>query len=233
MKTVLHSVFEGKMNDEVHSAFVKFSRGVFADRYLVEAKKQKEAWSIKTGAEYVNSLVRACLEKAKDKVSVTGVITATFDVKGKAQFPIEEVKNAMGIKKAVVNTEADPKKILDLMNEFPRAFFALSFSTPLTTLKVKAKAPKSAKPGSGDKEPKAEFCSMKTTDEDILSELLFGVPQVKEATIKHVISITDIELPKDISNPAEIREKSKRKGTIKRIVTIDGKQTISQADFFA
>jgi hypothetical protein len=234
MKTVLHAIFEGEIGEEAHSDFLKFSRGVFADRYLVEAKKQKDSWSIKTGPEYANFLVRACLEKAKGKVNVNGIITATFDVSGKAQFQIAEVKNAMGIKKAIINTETEPEKILSLMREFPRAFFALSFSTATTTLKIKAKAPKNAKPSSnGGKEPKAEFCSVKTTDQELVSEILFEVPEVKAVAIKHEINITDIDLPKGLTNPVEIREKSKRKGTIKRIVTVDGKQTVSEAKFFA
>jgi len=234
MKTILQSIFSGDMNANVHNEFIKFSKGVFKDRYLVEAKKQKDAWSIKTSAEYANQLVRACLIKAKGQVEVTGVITATFNVQDKSQFPIEEVKNAMGIKKAVVNTKTEPSKIIALMDAYPKAFFALSFTTPETTLKIKAKAPKSAKPASGgDKEPKAEFCTIKTNDKEIVDSLLFGCPEVKELAIKHYIEIKDIVLPKGLTDPVQIREQAKRKGTVKRIVLISEKQTITESDFFA
>ena len=234
MKTVLQSIFSGDMNAQVHSEFIKFSKGIFKDRYLVDAKRQKDAWSIKTSAEYANSLVRACLMKAKGEVQVSGIITATFNVQDKAQFPIEEVKNAMGIKKAVVNTKTEPSKIISLMDAYPRAFFALSFTTPETTLKIKAKAPKSAKPASGgDKEPKAEFCSVKTNDRDLVESLLFGCVDAKVVTIKHIIEIKDIVLPKGVSDPVQIREQAKRKGTIKRIVTISEKPTTVESDFFA
>src|SRR3989344_522374 len=146
MKTILQSIFAGEMTPNVHSEFIKFSKGVFKDRYLVEAKRQKGAWSIKTSAEYANPVVRECLSKTNGQVEITGVITATFNVQDKAQFPIEEVKNAMGIKKAVINTKTEPSKVIALMDAYPRAFFALSFETPETIVKIKAKAPKSAKP---------------------------------------------------------------------------------------
>ncbi len=233
MKSTIEEIFSGNPGESVHGEFVKFSKGVFPDRYLVESKKQKDGWSIKTGPEYANFLVRKCLEKAKGPVEVNGVITATFDVSSKANFPIEEVKNALGIKKAVVNASVDPSKVIELMNSFPRAFFALSFSIPGTVLKIKPKAPKSAKPSSGgDKELKIDFCSLKTEDSDIAKSLLFGVGETKKVVIKHVISIDSIELPKGVSDPVQIREKSKRKGKVTRIIDIEGSQTKSEADFF-
>ena len=233
MESVLREIFAGKSSEAAHRDFVKFSKGSFTDRYIVDAKRQKEGWSIKTGPEYTNFLVEECLSKVKEPIKLTGVITATFDVKSKAKFEISDVKNAMGVKKAVVDTTTEPEKILSLMREFPKAFFALSFSTPQTTLKIKAKAPKSAKPAAaGAKEPKAEFCSIKTTDRDIVDNILFGATENKAVSIKHVIDINEIVLPKGVSDPVQIREQSKRKGIIRRIVTFEGKAKEEKVDFF-
>src|SRR3989344_6948269 len=74
MKNVIAKIFSGETDEEVHSDFVKFSRGVFENRYLLEGKKQKDKWSLKTSAEFVNYLVRRCLEKISGKVRVTGAI---------------------------------------------------------------------------------------------------------------------------------------------------------------
>ena len=168
MENSLKKIFESKVDDIVHGEFIKFSKGSFKNRYLVEAKKQKNGWAIKTGPEFANYLVRACLEKTAGDIEISGVIVATFDVSKKAEFPVERIKKFMGIQQAVVNTKTDPSKVIKLMDGFPRAFFALTFSTPDYQLKIKAKAPKSAKPaGAGEKGPKINFCSLSCTGSSI------------------------------------------------------------------
>jgi len=43
--------------------------------------------------------------------------------------------------------------------------------------------------------------------------------------------VHEIILPKDTTDPKEMREKSQRKGKIIRTVTIDGKESKSEVDF--
>ncbi|MBI2631928.1 hypothetical protein HYW75_02915 [Candidatus Pacearchaeota archaeon] len=234
MKDVIHKIFLKEFDEDVHSSLVKFSRGDFANRYLIEAKKQKERWLIKTSAEYGNYLVRTCLEKSSNEVEVTGVIVATFNIQDKAQFPIERIKQFMGVKQAVVNTKVSPDKIISLMNEFPKAFYALSFKTDNYELKVKSKAPKSAKPPTkGDKEVSADFCTLKTSDGSIIKDMLFEISNFKEANVKHIIQINEIILPEGIEDPAELREKAKRRGVVIRTLKIDGKEIKSETEFEA
>ena len=234
MESVLKKINAGKFDDDVHSEFVKYSKGVFGSKYVLEAKKQKDRYSIKTGAEFANFLVRSCLEKVSGKVKVSGIIVSTFDVKKDIDFPIEKVKQFMGIKQLVINCEIEAKKMISLMDKYPRAFFALSFSTPDCDLKIKAKAPKSAKPAStGDKEPKAGFCSIKTSDRNIIGDLFFDFPNFSEIRISHILNIKEIILPKGESEPAKIRELAKRKGTITRKVNADGKESVREMPFEA
>ncbi len=234
MESVLKKIFDGKTDEHVHSEFIKFSKGTFKGKYSLEGKKQKNGWSIKTGAEFVNYIVRASLQKAEGEVEVSGVIVATFDVSKKAEFPIERIKKFMGIQQAVVNTKTSPEKIIKLMDEFPRAFFALSFATPQTQLKVKAKAPKSAKPAATGEKPKSpDFCSLKTTDTSIISDLFFGCENFEKITIQHEIVILEVIIPKGVSDPIQLREQSQRKGKIVRNVNIDEKEVRSEAEFLA
>ncbi|MEK6933274.1 MAG: hypothetical protein AABW75_00170 [Nanoarchaeota archaeon] len=234
MKDVIHKIFLKDFDDVVHSVLVKFSRGTFGNKYILSAKKQKNLWVIKTSAEYVNYIVRACLEKITQEIEVNGVIVATFNIQTKTQFPIERIKQFMGIKQSIINTRVSPDKIISLMNEFPRAFYALSFITDNYELKVKPKAPKSAKPSTkGDKEVSADFCTLKTSDDSIVKDMLFDISDFKEASGRHTIQINDIILPKGIEDPAELREKSKRKGIVKRELIIDGKEVKKEADFEA
>lgn len=234
MKDVIHKIFSKEIDDSVHNALIKFSRGDFENRYLIEAKKQKEKWSIKTSAEYVNYIVRACLGKVFGELDISGVIVATFNVQEKAQFPIERIKQFMGVKQAVVNTKISPDKIISLMDQFPRAFYALSFVTEKIELKIKAKAPKSAKPPTkGDKEVSVDFLVLKTSDDSIIKDILFDLSVFKEVSGKHTIQINEIILPEGIEDPAELREKAKRKGKVIRILNVDGKEIKSEADFEA
>ncbi|MEK6892655.1 MAG: hypothetical protein AABX07_00460 [Nanoarchaeota archaeon] len=228
---IIKDIFEGNATSENHGEFIKFSKGLFNYRYLIEAKKQKDSWAIKTGPEFVNSIVKMCLQKITDEVEVTGVIVSTFKIEN-SDLPIERIKQFMGVKQAVINAKIAPAKILAAMEKYPRAFFALSFSTLLFQLKVKAKAPKSAKPTSaGDKEPKAEFCSLKTSDASIVRDILFDVQEFKEVKVKHSITINEIILPTEVSDPVQLRELSKRKGVLKREVEVDGRKSVKEANF--
>lgn len=234
METTLHSIFLGKTGPTAHDEFIKFSKGEFKDKYLVEAKKQKDAWSIKTTPEYANALVRLCLENTNAPVTVSGVIVSTVDLRNQIKLPIDGLKQFMGIKQFVVKGTLSPKDILAAMDVAPRAFFALSFKTADSELKIKPKAPKSAKPAAGgDKGPKVDFCSLKTSNKSIAEEILFDVPEAKLTSISHTLIIKEIVIPKGVSDPVQMREQSIRKGTIKRIVNVDGKEIVSEALFSA
>jgi hypothetical protein len=74
---VIRKIFEGVSDDEVHNDFLKYSRGNFKDKYLLEGKKQSDKWSIKAGAEFANYLVKKCLEKVSGNISAKGIIVST------------------------------------------------------------------------------------------------------------------------------------------------------------
>lgn len=234
MESVLKNIFLGKNDESVHNELIKFSRGNFDNRYLIEAKKQAGRWSIKTSAEFTNFLVRSCLKELRGEIDVKGVIVATFDVSSEAGFDISGTKQFMGIKQAVVDTKTSADKIIKLMDKYPKAFFALSFSGMGFELKVKAKAPKSAKPSTkGESGVKADFCSLKTSDTEIINDLFFDAPNFKEIKINHTIQINEIALPRGEKDPIKIRENAVRKGKIIRKILVDGKSLKKEAGFEA
>ena len=130
MQNVIHKIFSGKVDDEVHNDFIKFSRGVFENRYLLEGKKQKDRWTIKSSSEFANFFVKKILSKAKGDVEISGIIVSTSDIEKDCSFAIENVKRYMGIKQLVLKCSASVEKIIELMNKYPKAFYALSFSIP-------------------------------------------------------------------------------------------------------
>ena len=233
MKSVVWKLFNGSVDSEVHSDFVKFSRGIFDNRYLVEGKKQTGKWAIKTSAEFANYFVAKCLP-VSGRVVVSGAIISTGNLKNDCPFEIEKVKQFQGVKQVVINTEVDVSAIRDLMSKYPRAFFALSFKTADNELKIKAKAPKSGKPSSkGEGGPRADFCSLKTTDKSIIEDLFFDLKEFKEVVVRHTIEISNIEIDTSIKNPAEMRERAVRLGVITRKVVVDGREDVKKKEFGA
>ena len=235
MKNAINKIFSGEIDEGVHSEFVKYSKGVFENRYLLEGKKQKIKWGVKTSSEFANFFVRNVLEKTSGEVQIKGIIISTSDVEKDCEIPIEDIKKYMGIKQLLFNCSTLPEKILKLIEKHPKAFYALSFSTPKYELKIKAKPPKNGKPGNktkdGKRGPKADFCSLKTSDFEIVKDLFFDFPNFNEIKIKHTLEIKEIEIPKDAKTPEEMREKSIRKGIIRRFIEVDGKKEVKEKTF--
>jgi hypothetical protein len=232
----MKKIFEGIIDEEIHNDFMKFSRGEFKDKYIIEAKKQAKKTTIKTTAEFTNSIERICLQNLSGPTEIRGVIVSTTDLSEELGLPIKKKSNFQGVRKLEIDTEVEPQKILDLMEKYPKVFFALTFKTEEIELKVKPKAPKSGKPGKAKEEgPKADFCTLKTNNPKIINELLFDISDFQTVRIAHTISITDIVYPDNMESlsPKEVREQAKRKGIITRNSIVDGRDFISKKDFVA
>ena len=234
---IIKKIFDGVFDAEVHVNFLKFGRGEYKDKYLLEGKRQAKKWAVKAGAEYANFLVRRCLEKVGGSVAVKGVIVSTQRLEGgKNRIDFVKVSNFQGVRKHVIDTEVEKEKIFEMMDEHPKAFFALSFKGEGFVLKIKAKAPTSGKPGKEkDGGPVADFCSLKTEDGEIVDELFFGVGDFQEVKVSHTIEVSDIVYPANVEElrPAEVRELAKRKGVVKRKVVADMIEKNSEAEFVA
>jgi hypothetical protein len=235
----IYDIFKQKGDKEelIHLQFQKFSKGEFRDRALVDAKSSAKMYTIKTSAEFANGLVRTVAEKLGDDVTrVTGAVVSTQDLKGELNF--KEIKQFQGVKRYLIDDEMSGESIIQLLDKFPRNFFALSFSAAKdnTILKVKPKAPKSGKAGKGDEKPNADFCTLKTTDKDIAKSFIFENPDFKTAKINHTYIIESLEIPEELKEEgdfAKMREGAKRKGKIIRDAIIDGEGIKTETDFEA
>lgn len=232
MENIFKKIFLGEVNEDVHNEFVKFSRGVFNDKYLIESRKQKDKFVIKTGYEFANYFVRKCLEKINGEVQIKGVIVTTLNLRNDIKFEISNVKQFAGVRQYIIESKVKSDDILELMKKYPKAFYALSFSTADCELKIKAKAPKSGKSSNKNKnEPKADFCSLKTKDLEIIKDLFFDFPDFKDIKIKHTIQIDSVILPPNENDPVKIREMARKKGKVIRIIKIDGREEKKEKEF--
>lgn len=231
-------IADKNFDEQVHLQFQKFSRGQFPNRALIDAKNSNGNYTIKTSAEFANELVRVVAEKlGPNKTKVTGAIVSTSDLKENLKY--KEIKQFQGVKRYMIDSEMTGEDLIDLLNKFPKTFFALSFSVPKdnTSLKIKPKAPKSGKPKTNeDERPKADFCTLKTTDKKLAEEFIFEKTGFKKAQISHDFLINDIEIPEELKGSddfAKMREMSKRVGKIIRKAMIDDAEKISELDFEA
>jgi len=225
-------VFDEKIDEEVHLQFQKFSKGEFRDRALIEAKNSNGKYTIKTSAEFANELVRLMAEKlGENSTKIKGAIVSTLDLTGELDF--KEKKQFQGVKRYLIDKEMTGKEISNLLEKFPKAFFALTFDVGEDKLKIKAKAPKSGKPGKGDAEAKADFCTLKTTDKKIADSFIFENTEFKNARINHSYFIDSIIMPEGETDFAKIREMAKRKGKIVRNAFINEQVVTSEKEFAA
>jgi len=230
----IKKIFDGETDESVHSQFRKFSKGEFIDRAFVEVKNSKGKYTIKTSAEFANELVRYVAKKlGENKTNVKGAIVSTSDLKNELEF--ENIKQFQGVKRYLINSEMSGTEILELLDKFPKTFFALSFSFGDYVLKIKPKASKTPKRGK-EGEVKADFCSLKTTDSEIGKSFVFEVPNFSKVSIAHDYIITGMEVSEELKKTndfSKIREDAKRVGKIVRKAIIDEKEMNSEKEFVA
>jgi len=226
-------IFQGKSDFLVHQQFQKFGRGEFKDKALISARRVKDSVTILTTADFANELVYFCAKKlGKNKTRVTGAIVSTSDLKN--SLDIKEIKQFQGVKRYIIDKEMSGDEILSLIEKFPKAFFALSFSVAgnSISLKIKPKAPKSGKPGNkGGKKSKPNFCRITTKDRDFIEDFVFEKSNFKKAEISHKFVISEIIMPEGETDYARIRELAKRKGKIIREALIDGEKIRKEIGF--
>jgi len=230
----IKKIFDKKVDDLTHIQFMKFSRGEFKNKAIVKAKNSSGKYTIYTTAEYANeSIIFAGEKLGEKKAKVTGGIISTINLKEVPEYKTLlancEVKQFQGVKNFKIDLEMTGKEIVHIVKAFPKAFFGLSFEAPEITLKIKAKAPKSAKPSSKDatETPNPDFCKIVTTNKEVVNSFVFEKTDFKEALINHTFLIEEVVIPDSLKNEkdfAKVREGALKVGKILRKAVIDGKE---------
>ena len=120
----IKKIFDKEVDDSVHLQFQKFSKGEFINRAIIKARKSKNKFTIVTSFEFANEMVRVVAEKlGEEKTNIKGAIVSTNDLTGKIDF--KEKKQFQGVKRYLIDKEMSGKEIIELLDEFQKAFFAL------------------------------------------------------------------------------------------------------------
>jgi hypothetical protein len=230
----IKKLVDGRGDEFAHIQLQKFSRGEFQNRAMIQAKLSKGKYTIGTTPEFANEMVYFLANKLGDsRTNVSGSIITTSDLDDQITFKTK--KQFQGVKNYSISSEFSGKEILNLLSQFPKAFFALSFSHGETTLKIKPKMPKSGKPSSkGESIPKADFCKLVTTDKELGKNFIFESDDFSKAMINHKYFIEKIIIPEELKDEKDfaiVREKSLREGKIIRTATIDDKEIVKEILF--
>lgn len=229
----IKDLFDENIDSSIHLQFQKFGRGEFRDRAVINARQSKGKYTVYTTAEFANGLVRDVAKKLGDqKTHVKGAVISTNDLTGQLKF--EDKKQAIGIKKFIIDREMSGNEIIEILDKIPKAFFALSFSCDKdsTNLKIKPKVPKYGKPMKKGFE-KPNFCKLVTKNKELGTSFVFEQPDFKKAEIVHHFRINDLIKPEGETDFEKIRELSKRKGKIIRDAVIDDKKSKKEVEFEA
>jgi hypothetical protein len=223
----IRKIFQNKQDNSVHFQFIRFGKGNYGMRAVMNVRKQKDKIKISSGFEYALDFVEF-VSLITDSVKVSGIILSKNEIQG-----LEGKK-----KKALFKYEIDKElKRDELKNIIDTCHFALlDCSAPGIELKTKKKLPKPGKGGKGKVNDK--FCVM-TLDRKYFQkfheEFLFDLPsEFKKARIEHIYEIKEIVISPELKKSndfVKMREEAKRKGEIIRKIVIDKKEIENKKDF--
>jgi hypothetical protein len=213
MKCLIKKIFYNENDEEVHIQFVRFGKGTYRRRFLISFNKGKRI-KIKGSFEWANDFVKF-IKEIKD-VNFSGVILTKDKLEGK-----EGKKKSGGF-----IYEFSESKLEGYDSAF---FYLLNVYDEEILLKTKKKLPK---PGKDEGKIDDKFCSLELDIrywDKVKESFFWDVPECKKALIEHELLITDIEIPKGIEDPVEMRKLAKRIGTIKRKIIIGEKVEIKES----
>ena len=223
----IKQIFEGIKDKElVHHKFVRFSKGQF-ERYLITIKQGKNL-KIKTSYDWSNDLFEMIALNIKEHAELSGKIICNYDFEKDMPCEVASFSKRGKLYTADLNTTAAPEIMKQIYDNFKQGFLLVNVKSGSFQLKCGKNLPK---PG---KDLKDNFCSA-TLPKELIGELAFAIGKdFKEAKIKYVLDITDIEIPKeDLNNPEKARISAIRKGTVKIVAEVDGKNIEKEKGFAA
>lgn len=206
MKSVIKKVFSDEVDDEVHQYFIRYGKGQYARRFILSLAKGKNI-KLRGSFEWANDFTNFVRELGSFEFS--GMILAKEQLPGKSG---KKTKGVFGYEVKDSNLEGYEGAYWYLVNT----------KADGVLLKIKKSLPK---PGKSENKIDDKFCALDLDLKywDKVKEVFFwDVPECKKALIEHNLEITAIDMPKGVSDPAEIRRLSKRVGVMKRVITIDG-----------
>ena len=222
---VIKEIFSNSVSDWVHQIFVRYGKGTFEGPVL-NIKRGKDI-KAKGSVDYCNILGKIISSGINADIEISGKIIAKKDFSSDINgiLELKNVSKKRGLFNAEVEGILPSDKLKKLYDKIPDAYLLIDISAEKCKLKSKKSVPK---PGS---KIDSDFCSaafdMSALD-DIMNELLFDLKNkdFTEVNVSHTYMINELVAPEEVKkDPTRFRIEAKRKGTIKRILEVDGQKT--------
>lgn len=223
----IKQIAKNKADKYTHNAFVRYGPGEFEKEEFI-AKKVGKNIKIWAGFEWCNSLLRFVASFCSGVVSINGTIPTTRDVKPELEklgvdFEEKRRYGKKGSKYEIKTTlPADTvRKLIDQLYDF---YLMLDLKCGSYSVKMKKKET----PKIGTRVEKFVSAAIPAEHmKEFIDEYLFdcGVSGFKSAVIRHTYKIDRILVDDKLlqKDPLLARLQAKRKGTITRVIEVDGK----------
>jgi len=219
MDCFIKKIWDGK-SDEAHSQFVRFGKGEFENRAVLNLQKTSKI-KLRGSFEWANDFVNLVSEL--NNVKFSGIILS------KEQLNLENEKKKSGVFQYEVSgfTSEGIKQIKDKIY-----VMLLDGEGDEILLKIKKRLPKPGK--SGEAKVDDKFCQLEA-DLKYWPQIkeAFMLPECKKCKISHKYVIENIILPKNEKDFEKMRILAKRKGKIIRKLEIDKKESKEEIEFTA
>lgn len=246
-KHFITRIIQGDVDEFVHLKFSRYGRGTFPGPAIqLDIRKNKLVMSASFLYEDFAGAFLAHFLPSGKHFKVGGNIFAYQDLSPELSniVPSISMKKDKNFYKATLQTELSSEKIKELYSLLGERCYILISIKPHQGMFPKLQIKKSI-PKLTDQiiELKTDFCKVTLqSDEEVLKVFIEeALPDFQEKTkfpfkslsLKNQIVITDIILPEDWRSMSsrEVRLKSKRKGKIVRVLTINGETLKSEHNF--
>ena len=220
----IKKLFANNIDEQVHEQFVKFSRGVFENKAVLNISRTTKI-KISSTYELATDLALFMAYLAKN-VHVSGIVMS------REQIPEFSGSKKRGLWMYDVNQSIS----FDRLNDISKKSFAmlLDCEAPGISLKVKKKLPRPSSK-SLDK-VKDKFCTAQIDLKfwpAVKEEFLSDLPDGKAYKVINKYEITELVLPENEKDSERLRLLTKRKGKLIRKSIVDGKEIIHEKSFAA
>lgn len=221
----IKKILNDTIDNSVHAQFVKFSKGVFENKAVINISRNDAKIKISSTYELANELVLLAAILT-NKLKVSGLLLS------KEKIPEFNGKEKGSLFSYIIDQEIESKRLIEIMQQ---SYYALlNCSAPELELKIKQKLPRPSSKGIDKVNDK--FCVMNLDIKfwsQVKDEFLSDLPEGKKYRMIHKYEIKEIILPKGEKDFDKIRILAKRKGILTRKADVDGKEIVKQKEFSA
>jgi len=233
----LEDVVAGRQTELLHAVLARYGRGTF-DGPAAEVSISRGRVRIAASYMYTPIVGQLACRLASGQLSVRGAIVSRADLQGRiegAGLEFSSGKRA-GVYTYKVSGSLSPRQLAEVYEAFWDSSVLLSARGGGVSLSTSRRIPKP------NKMAEPSFTKLQApVSEEVLREVMesiapgSGISGFQDASVSHTIRIDEIVIPEELrGQPASVRRvAAKRRGVLKRLLTVDGRKMEDEYSFSA